>query len=572
VTPERWKQVKSVLAAALERHSAERRAFLEAVCGEDSGLRAEVESLLAAASIPPVPGSWAQAAHDLLGPTTGARSMPPGISAILASGGPGAADHAGDALALQAVLSGRYSLTHELGRGGMGIVFLARDVALERNVAIKLLPRTLAADPGVRMSFLREARTAAGLTHPSIVPIHVVEEHADLVYFVMSFVDGETLAQRVRRAGALPVAETLRLLWEIADALGYAHGRGVVHRDVKPANILLERGTGRALVTDFGIAHRADRPAWPSAGRIVGTVHFMSPEQARGEPVDARSDLYSLGVTAFYMLTARFPFDAPAPSELHGEHRAWPTPRLQDHRPDLPPRLAVAIDRCLSRDPAARLPSAEAFAEAVDGLRASPVVPPAVRRLQRGFQLVRLAAPGFAVIVAWIALMAPEGAGPVGLLLGTVWGMGMLVLLFQARQVRRAGFAADHVAAAFDLDARQLDEEASRGRLLVLIQRPAVTGAAGLLCLASLVVALEMRRLGLGSPLVRAVLASFGTLMLVLAGPVALGSPRRALMWSRLWAGAFGRGLLALAGLGLPRQDTSATLTTAPTRTRTSDP
>jgi serine/threonine-protein kinase len=568
VTPERWKLVKSVLAAALERRGDERPAFLEAVCGEDSDLRGEVESLLAAAATPLVPGA-AQAWHDVLGSTSGPDPVAPGISSVLASAARLGADQAGDSLALQAALAGRYSLTHELGRGGMGVVYLARDVALERSVAIKLLPPSLAADPGVRASFLREARTAAGLAHPHIVPIHLVEERDGMVFFVMSHVDGETLAQRIRRAGALPVAETLRLLLEVAQALRYAHGRGVIHRDIKPANILLERGTGRALVTDFGIAQRADGPRWPSAGRVVGTVHFMSPEQARGEPVDARTDLYSLGVTAFYMLTARLPFDAPA---LPDPQQARPAPRVQDHRPDVPPRLAAAIDRCLSLDPAARFPSADAFAAAVGGLHAGPVVPPVVRRLQRAFQLVRLALAGFAVIVAWIALMAPDGAGPVALLLGAVWGLAMLVLLFQARQVQRAGLAAGDVAAAFELDASQLDDEATGGRLVALIQRPTVTGAAGVLGLANLVIALEMRRLSLGTPLGRVALAAFGTLLLALAGPVALGSPRRALMWSRLWAGSFGRGWLALAGIGLPRPDAHATPATAllswPTRER----
>jgi hypothetical protein len=571
VTPERWQQVKSVLAAALDRRSEERQAFLEAVCGEDSGLRDEVESLLAAAASPPVPGS-APAAPDVLGPTAGARLVPPGLSSVLAAGIVPAADHAGDAFALQGALSGRYCLAHELGRGGMGVVFLARDLALERSVAIKLLPPKLAADPAVRVSFLREARTAAGLSHPNIVPIHLVEEREGLVYFVMSHVDGETLAQRVRRAGALPVAETRRVLLEVAEALGYAHGHGVVHRDVKPANILLERSTGRALVTDFGIAQRTDRPAGADAGRIVGTVHFMSPEQARGETVDARSDLYSLGVTAFYVLTARLPFDERARPESLVPHQTRRAPRLQDHRPDLPPRLAAAIDRCLAVDPEARFPDAAAFGAAVGGWHVSPVVPPSVRRLQRGFQLVRLLAPAFAVVVAWIALMAPDGAGPVGLLLGAIWGMSVLALLSHARQVRRAGLTSEDVAAAFDLDARQLDDEATGGRVLALTQRPAVIAAAGTVAVASLVLALALRSSGLGSPFWRVALASFGTLLLAFAVPVALGSPRRALIWSRLWAGSFGRAWFALAGVGLPPADVITTPTTAATRTRTTDP
>src|SRR5688500_10206322 len=160
-------------------------------------------------------------------------------------------------LSLQHAVAGRYSLDRELGRGGMGVVFLARDVALDRPVAIKLLPPALAAEPEGRARFLREARTAARLSHPHIVPIHAGEERDGLVYFVMAFVDGETLGERVRRRGPLAVSELARVTQEVAWALGHAHAHGVVHRDVKPDNVLLERASGRALVTDFGIAHAA---------------------------------------------------------------------------------------------------------------------------------------------------------------------------------------------------------------------------------------------------------------------------------------------------------------------------
>src|ERR1051325_10841696 len=169
-------------------------------------------------------------------------------------------------LALQVALAGEYSLQRELGRGGMGIVYLARDVQLDRDVAIKVLPAHLAHDAGARDRFIREARTAAGLSHPHIVPIHRVgevasrhpehREGARFVFFVMSYVEGETLGERLRTKGPLPPAEAARVMREVAWALAYAHGRGIVHRDVKPDNILLEAGTGRALVTDFGIAQR----------------------------------------------------------------------------------------------------------------------------------------------------------------------------------------------------------------------------------------------------------------------------------------------------------------------------
>src|SRR6476661_7224914 len=200
-----------------------------------------------------------------------------------------------DFMALQTALAGEYSLDRELGRGGMGIVYLARDVQLDRDVAIKVLPTHLARQAASRERFLREARMAAGLSHPHIVPIHRVGEAtsppaagaaagARFVFFVMSYVEGETLGERLRTRGPLPPADATRVMREVAWALAYAHGRGIVHRDVKPDNILLEAGTGRALVTDFGIA-RGDQDAISvtDPGKIMGTAHFMSPEQAAGD-------------------------------------------------------------------------------------------------------------------------------------------------------------------------------------------------------------------------------------------------------------------------------------------------
>lgn len=251
-------------------------------------------------------------------------------------------------IALQEALAGEYSLERELGRGGMGIVYLAREVQLDRLVAIKVLPEAAAERPDIRNRFATEARLAASLSHPHVVPIYRVGEANGFVFFVMAYVKGETLGERLRSRGPLPPAVATRMLREVAWALSYAHGRGIIHRDVKPDNILIEDETGRALVTDFGIAQGADAIEPTEPGRVTGTAHFMSPEQAASEPVDGRSDIYSLGVVAHLTVTGRLPSDA---SELRA-----PFPRA----------LAVVIERCIRQTPGERFASGEQLAEALD--------------------------------------------------------------------------------------------------------------------------------------------------------------------------------------------------------------
>ena len=264
-----------------------------------------------------------------------------------------------------AALATEFALDAELGRGGMGVVFRARDLMLDRSVAIKVLPPAHGANPEVRARFLREARTAGQLSHPHIVHIHRADERAGFAYFVMGLVEGENLGQRVRDRGPLPPADAVRHLREVAWALAYAHARGVVHRDVKPENIMIERGSNRALVTDFGIARVEHAGHLTSEGHVVGTAHFMSPEQVQGAALDGRSDLYALGVVGYYLLSGRLPFDGLAPGAVLVAHATQTPPSLRSVAPRLPAALAEAIDRCLAKHPADRFATGEDLAEAL---------------------------------------------------------------------------------------------------------------------------------------------------------------------------------------------------------------
>ncbi|MGH7559584.1 MAG: protein kinase domain-containing protein [Gemmatimonadales bacterium] len=370
-------------------------------------------------------------------------------------------------LQLQSAVAGRYSLEREIGRGGMGIVFLARDVALDRAVAIKLLPPSFALRPELRERFLREARLAARLSHPNIVTIFSVEEHESAVFFVMAYVRGETLAQRVQRAGPLPAPQAVRILQEVAWALGYAHSIGVIHRDVKPDNILLEQASGRAMVADFGIALATGIPRRDGEGEIVGTPQFVSPEQASGEAVDGRSDLYSLGATAFFALTSREPFEGASPLALVSKHLTEPPPKLVEVRPDLPRPLAEAVDRCLLKNPGERIATAEQLAEALGatGLSAREVPPP----IRHFFRQARSLAIGWLMAIAlivwfgrWVEIPPDPWSRVTGTVLLLAFALWPLLFLFRsARRALRSGFTFDDVRHAAVLEARLLAEESS---------------------------------------------------------------------------------------------------------------
>ena len=370
-----------------------------------------------------------------------------------------------DLLALQEAVAGRYAVERELGRGGMGIVFLARDLALDRLVAIKLLPPALAESADRRARFVREARTAARLSHPNIVPIHSVEESDGLVFFVMGYVAGETLGQRISRLGRLPAAELSGVVREVAWALAYAHRQGVVHRDVKPENILLERDGGRAMVTDFGIAHVSGDAVDTPAGQVVGTARAVSPEQAAGEPVDGRSDLYSLGVTAFLAATGQWPFEGESAAAVLAQHLTQPPPPVLDLRPDLPAPLAHAIERCLAKSPEDRFASGEELAAALGSnlpvLAATPA--PVARAARELHELgTDMGGYGSVLLLVVVSLMAGPYLRPFGLedaFLGLMRfgvGLGMIslagvrkVTAFRAiRDAIRRGYGYEDIRAA----------------------------------------------------------------------------------------------------------------------------
>ena len=362
-------------------------------------------------------------------------------------------------LALQEVLAGRYSIERELGRGGMGIVLLARDVALDRPVAIKLLPPHLSASRTDRDRFLKEARTAAGLSHPNIVPIHLVEAQGELVFFVMGYVDGESLRERVERAGPLTPRLAMKLLQEVAWALAYAHQRGVIHRDVKPDNIMIERATDRALVTDFGIALGLRDEKTPG-GPVVGTARYMSPEQACGEPVDARSDLYSLGATFFFALTGRAPFEGSNLPAILTKQVAEPAPLVQAIRPEVPAKLSAVIDRCLKKLPGDRLQSGDDLARVVGEARGREFrAPPLVRAFMRNAQVSTMVL--LAMMLAGQSVTASSsgvtvsfgGPGLIGIIL-------VCQLVIVARRLLKDGYAFGDIRMALLAEAQVQEEEA----------------------------------------------------------------------------------------------------------------
>ena len=491
-------------------------------------------------------------------------------------------------LEFQTAVAGRYAIERELGRGGMGIVYLARDLRLERVVAVKLLPPDRAKDTAARERFVREARTAAQLSHPHIIPIHAVEEFGEFVFFVMSFVDGETLGARVRRDGALKPHDAARILREVAWALAYAHGQGVIHRDVKPDNILLER-EGRALVADFGIARLVQAPDKPGEGELVGTPEYMSPEQASGGQLDGRSDLYSLGVVGYYALSGRLPFTAPSVAALLAQQVTKACPPLT--APGAPQSLVSAVERCLAKDPAQRPQSGEQLATvlgtALDARRDLPVPIRAFLSESRGQARSRLAAPFVAaafIVPAGLQMLldAVFSASPPALfqhgvtvifatLIAAAAASPLVLVLRSLRRLLRSGYRHEDILLGFEQElARRREEQefaggqapkwwerTMRSKMYASLGVAAVTGAAAFF---------------VPYPATLWVFALFGLscAMTVVTGYAALAAARSGLDDAdrrrlSFWKGRVGRWLVKLAGLGLRRNPLALSAPDRPT-------
>jgi serine/threonine protein kinase len=259
---------------------------------------------------------------------------------------------------------GKYEIRAEIGRGGMGTVYLGYDPLLDRRVAIKVLAPHLVWEQGFVERFLREARAAARLKHPSVVTIYDVGQEGSHYYFVMEYIEGQTLAQVIRQRGAMSPAEVTAILRPLADALDQAHRQGLVHRDIKPGNIMVGPA-GQVMLTDFGIARAAQEVRLTTTGTLVGTPEYMSPEQARGEAVDSRTDQYSLGVVAYEMLSGKVPFGGTTPHGVLYKQIHEPLPPIRQERPDLPAGAQTVLQQGLAKEPGQRYATVTAFAEAL---------------------------------------------------------------------------------------------------------------------------------------------------------------------------------------------------------------
>ncbi len=363
---------------------------------------------------------------------------------------------------LARALGDQYKLGPEIGRGGMGVVFRAVDTRLRRDAAIKVLPPELSYRDDLRERFTREAQLAGGLSHPNIVPIYDVGESEGLVWYEMAFVDGESVRARVERDGPLTEPQTRRIIREVAWALGYAHARGIVHRDIKPDNILLESGTGRALVTDFGIAKMAEGDSATVPGTVLGSLMYMAPEQATGEDdVDGRADIYSLGLCGHFMLGGRPPFEKATVITVAARIATGATPDFDEIEQPIDPAFRRLLERCVAADPDERWQDSEAILDALGPQALAPRPAPAsIRRLVRDFMLVPTL--GFLVLVINVVTDDPtvgEFIGWMAIALSVNFGITL-------RKFTERGFRWPDLREALDMEiGRQAEELEATGAL-----------------------------------------------------------------------------------------------------------
>jgi eukaryotic-like serine/threonine-protein kinase len=327
------------------------------------------------------------------------------------------------------VVGGRYELEELVGSGGMSSVYKARDRLLERHVALKVLHEHYGSDGEYVERFRREARAVAQLAHPNIVTVIDRGEDGGRQFIVFELVDGQNLKDLLEREGPLPVRQALELAIGVARALAFAHEHGIVHRDVKPQNVLLN-GDGRAKVTDFGIARSLDVAGVTQAGTVLGTSNYIAPEQASGREVEPATDVYSLGVVLFELLTGRVPFAGESFVSVAMRHVTEPPPSVLELRPDCPARVAAAVDRALEKDPADRFPTMDAFAAELEAclaelgpspegevtlVRGTPVAkvsrPRVARARQRRWPLLLVAAGLVLLVAAVAAVLYDRGFG-----------------------------------------------------------------------------------------------------------------------------------------------------------------
>jgi serine/threonine protein kinase len=271
-------------------------------------------------------------------------------------------------VSLKRALSAEYDVERELGRGGMAIVYKAREIELDRPVALKVLPPELAPVGSIADRFKREARLAASLDHPNVIPVYRVGQAGGVMYMAMKFIDGRPLDAVLEAYGTLPLSVVLTVLRAAAAALAFAHEHGIIHRDIKGANILVDRDA-KVVVSDFGIARAVESGTLTATGAMIGTPHFMSPEQCSGKPVGPQSDQYSLGVVAYQMLTGSVPFDGDSLPEIIQHHWFTPVADWSLMRSDTPAALTVAVLRMLEKDPAKRFATTQELVQTLDAIK-----------------------------------------------------------------------------------------------------------------------------------------------------------------------------------------------------------